>query len=676
MAVPLGAMAASSMPTAGGAELRQAPCLQQASQFSWQVRDLCRRRLLVEMVGQVLERRAVCSGPGALLVMVMDRETQQLTQSICQLSDVLEAKVSAVERLDAPRQALPGLTALYFVAPGAGTVERLLRDLSDSGPKYSGLHVFFSHQPSPTLLRRLAASPNISKLHSFQELNLGFLPHDDRAFHLGDRGVTLAALLEGSPPETEQVAEAARRLATLPMLLGIRPRVLYAAHSTGARGGRGTGAAAARGGGVCEALAAEVCARLDEVEARGALWAAQGGSGAALRGTCDLLIVDRAFDWTPLLVHDMHYEALAYDMLSDSAVIAEGGQFKRRTPAAPDAPLAAVPDQRDELWQDYRHLPLWRVTDDLVARIDRWQRRNDEMRPPAGTSTEGSVSAKAVSLQVARTLEAVQGLPQHMRSFEALLLQQQLCLECKQALGRSLLRAATFEQDLAAGVAADGRARRLSAPQAPAPRQRCCGAEPAVRRELGQYLEDPHLDADAKLRLLLLYLASPEGLKCPVKDRFELAAHLPGGRHTQFLAHCWASLQRPEPRQAASRRRRRCRERLGLGRPDSSPRSADFSRWEPRLRQLLEDLAAGTLDPQEFPECRPPEHSVTFDPVGHRALIVFVVGGVTLPEARVAHEFSAALGIEAFVGGNCLLTPGTFLQALPGAEAASTIGEV
>lgn len=31
--------------------------------------------------------------------------------------------------------------------------------------------------------------------------------------------------------------------------------------------------------------------------------------------TCSLLIVDRSVDWLPLLLHDMGYEALMFDLL-------------------------------------------------------------------------------------------------------------------------------------------------------------------------------------------------------------------------------------------------------------------------------------------------------------------------------------------------------------------------
>lgn len=49
-------------------------------------------------------------------------------------------------------------------------------------------------------------------------------------------------------------------------------------------------------------------------------------------------------------------------------------------------------------------------------------------------------------------------------------------------------------------------------------------------------------------------------------------------------------------------------------------------------------------------------------PQGKR-LFVFIVGGVTLSEMRVAHRTSARLGRDVFLGGTSLQTPARFLRA-------------
>ncbi|CAK0862051.1 unnamed protein product, partial [Prorocentrum cordatum] len=45
-------------------------------------------------------------------------------------------------------------------------------------------------------------------------------------------------------------------------------------------------------------------------------------------------------------------------------------------------------------------------------------------------------------------------------------------------------------------------------------------------------------------------------------------------------------------------------------------------------------------------------------------VVVFIAGGVTMPEVRVAHEVARDLGTEVYVGGSTILTPGSFLSTL------------
>eukprot|EP00913_Durusdinium_trenchii_P029058 g27246.t1 len=84
-------------------------------------------------------------------------------------------------------------------------------------------------------------------------------------------------------------------------------------------------------------------------------------------------------------------------------------------------------------------------------------------------------------------------------------------------------------------------------------------------------------------------------------------------------------------------------------------------RWRPRVANLLQDAAAGNLDNSQFRCMRSPNGVVGHAP--NSSVVVFVLGGITLPEVRAAHEVTAQLpGIQAYVGGNCLLTPSSFLE--------------
>merc|ERR1711972_1109720 len=94
-------------------------------------------------------------------------------------------------------------------------------------------------------------------------------------------------------------------------------------------------------------------------------------------------------------------------------------------------------------------------------------------------------------------------------------------------------------------------------------------------------------------------------------------------------------------------------------------------RWEPRLRELIHELDAGTIDTKEFPPLRQSQAVFRAMPtearesrrIRERIVVIFVIGGITLPEVRVVHETSNALGIEVFLGGSCMLTPSALLNS-------------
>ncbi|CAL1145234.1 unnamed protein product [Cladocopium goreaui] len=203
------------------------------------------------------------------------------------MHDLLSEGIALVECLDSRREALP-LDALYFLAPTMENMDRLVEELSTK-PKYRSSHVFFSHRLEDLMLQRVAESYEaVARISSFAELNVSMLCYDDRSFQLQDQGDALKQLLGIAPQGSEEgmdLRQVGSCLATFFASMGQEPLVFCA-------GNRG-----------CERLAREVCQRLEEMETHGAAWRDTTSSE-----TCSLLIVDRSFDWAPVLVHDMGYE--------------------------------------------------------------------------------------------------------------------------------------------------------------------------------------------------------------------------------------------------------------------------------------------------------------------------------------------------------------------------------
>jgi len=200
-------------------------------------------------------------------------------------------------------------------------------------------------------------------------------------------------------------------------------------------------------------------------------------------------------------------------------------------------------------------------------------------------------------------------------------------------------------------------------------------------------LQDPELDSSVKTRLLLLFFASEVGAGCEDSKRSMLASHLAPEDRPLVLSRQWRASQRSDSEDELLRRRRRFKDRwLDLSsRSGNCHATCRFRRWEPRLRHLIEEIVHDSLDRWEFPEMRsrPGGAALFLDSLGSSStstigsngdghcVIIFVVGGITLPEARIAHEVSRSLGVEAFVGGSCLLRPEALQQVMRGRDAGS-----
>ncbi|CAE8686731.1 unnamed protein product, partial [Polarella glacialis] len=466
------------------------------------------------------------------------------------------------------------------------------------------------------------------------------------------------------------------------------------------------------------------------MEARGtAPW--RRATSRSDRGSCSLLIVDRSIDWMPLLVHDMHYEALLHDLLEGQGADLSEGRFSftdrtatradRATTAAATT-AATIPttaattratratrattdrtdradgstkhavlgEEKDALWDQYRHMAMYAVNDLVVNEVRVWSQKDEEMR------ARGDGRRASTAQMVSSTLSALHALPEHKERFRKLQVHSQICELCFQVIkSQKLVDLAAFEQDLATGVTSTGS--RLD--------------RRAVDKELLQYLQDPELSQSLKLRLLLLYEATEAAAGSYPVESLSGDGCLVGaaGQHQQLLHRqqqlldlasaqlgpkvarqlrmlCWPQAQQPVPRESAERRRQYFRDRarqLATGGPSAhgscdagnsggavgssshssaaggaassgggsgqsygapvsgglgSPRAARLRRWEPRLLGLLGELSAGALDPAEFPSLRRAPAAASAAPSvgrgGVASVAIFVVGGITLPEIR------------------------------------------
>lgn len=522
-------------------------------------------------------------------------------------------------------------------------------------PLYRSFHAFFSSRLPEHLLKVVADSDAaVARISSFTEANLDFLVYDQRAFHLdrprGDLAMVFRGVFAPSSPASAPslpivdgaIGAAASRLATLCATLGARPRVRHAASGV-----------------VSGLVAKQLEVQLGELEARGVFEASSGASpckplrdgSAATARPLILLVVDRSADLAACVVHDLCYEALAYDVLEEasgdgaatgSAVTALGRPSDAGAARAESLGVSGG----DGLWERHRHEPVWLVFDGIRTEVNVFAEEDDAMRKTNGGQ---------------------QAMPEHKERYARLELHSDICRQMQRRMqAQKLTEVAAFEQDLATGVDSNGRELR---------------SQQAERRLREDFLQDPAQSKAVKLRLLLLFFAAAhDGFVQPArrKELADVAGFAPESPEFRAaLCGLWA----PPPaspadgrREEAVRtaRRRRSQEAArapGSPRdpavPGSGGRSQRLRRFEPRVYEVLEAAAAGRLDAGEFPDVAAAGPAANG---GAHDVVLFINGGVTLSEVRAAHAVAKLRGVQVFVGGSAVLTPSVVMEAL--AEAA------
>eukprot|EP00929_Paragymnodinium_shiwhaense_P101413 TRINITY_DN64507_c0_g1_i1.p1 TRINITY_DN64507_c0_g1~~TRINITY_DN64507_c0_g1_i1.p1 ORF type:complete len:673 (+),score=157.01 TRINITY_DN64507_c0_g1_i1:76-2094(+) len=628
------------------------------------LRQLCRRRLLEGMVKQVLESGAIAGNQTAAqriqnagtssssiasaasttdkpdkrkhpyIVLVADAVTVPIVQSACEMHDLLHEGICLIERIDNPRQPLPMLDAIYFISPTSANASRLVRDAEDvdpegkqRGPMYKTFNVFFSHRLADDLLAQVARSRvAASRMTSFSELNLSFATYDERSFHFSNKeSRKLRKLLMRERPTPEELSDQANRLATVLVSLGTTSKIAY--HSPAQGKPQESGA---------PELAKKVQERVSEIEAKGY----SIKSGASLNCTC--VIVDRTIDWISPLAYDMGYESILYDALGPDNGELEENKYTYADSSDNTAKTVSLSADKDKYYSQFRHLPLWQVNAVVAEGIQDWQQKDNAMRERTANS-----GAASMGQMVSSTLSALQALPEHKDVFKKLTSHSEICQRCvKLVEAEELVDVTSLMNDLACGT--DAESQRLS--------------ERKVDGDLQKLLSNQHLSPECRLRLLLLYSCSEFGIAAVGASKVDTFADLLEPQDAELMKHAvWKSARSSMKEELIAKRRRRLAEKV----QSSTPRSRNLCRWEPRLYDIVEDALRGQLDASEFKTMPERKSAVGRTPTAQRqAVVVFIVGGVSLPEVRSAHEISAKLGVEVFVGGSFMLTPTIVLGAL------------
>ena len=392
--------------------------------------------------------------------------------------------------------------------------------------------------------RKISAANVTTRIRTLKEFNMEFIAYESQAFHL-DMGDAMVGFFGGAEAQLYKEI-VATKLVTLMAVLNEYPIIRYAGDQR-----------------VAAAVATTVQQRLDAL-----IRDAIGWSPNEERAT--LLILDRTMDPISPLLHEFTYQAMVYDLLQ---VDNDKYIYNFTTNTGQTQKKDVILGETDVLWPLLRHMHIADAIEWVINSFNEFLTNNKATKLAGGKQIE---NLKDMS-------EAMRAMPQYTEMLSKYSLHIHMANTAMDAFNQmGLERIAHIEQDMATGEDADHKTVKN------------------VISRMPTILSDPAVSREDKIRLLIIYIISQEGIKD--QDRKRLMELAKVSVQDQTLIANISALGVTLNKGAKGRSKKKDSKKKKRHTNDDVP--FELSRYVPVLAGILEDLVKDNLSSDAFPFVR------------------------------------------------------------------------
>jgi syntaxin-binding protein 1 len=445
-----------------------------------------------------------------------------------------------VEDITKNREPLPQLEAIYLIQPTKESITRFVDDFNSNNNKYKAAHVFFTEACNNELFNQLSKSKAAKYVKTLKEINVAFLPYERQVFSLDSYETFNLFYQNKHPNRTAHLERLAEQIATLCATLGEYPAVRYRLeHQPNVE------------------FANLVQQKLDQYKADDP---SMGDGGE--KNKSQLLILDRGFDPVSPLLHELTFQAMAYDLVK---IVNDVYAFESQTGENQVAKKESILDESDDLWVEFRHQHIATVSQNVTKQLKDF-----------ANSKKASNTDKPTMKDLSQMLKK---MPQYQKELSAYALHLNLAEDCVKMFNTKIKQLCEVEQNLAMGTDSQGEKIKDH------------------MKNIVPLLLDSEIKIEDKLRLIMLFLLHKNGI---TEDNLQKLLHhamIPEDKKQIILNLQNIGMQiLQDPAKASSRRKN-----IPQNRKEREGQTYQLSRWSPYVKDLMEDIVDEKLDQRQFP---------------------------------------------------------------------------